>query len=57
MSSKWPVDGIPFFIFGIIIPFGKAVAAATTVTFFLMGQWCIIGLMFHALHLLSLYSW
>jgi fumarate reductase subunit D len=70
MSSKWPVDGIPFFIFGIIIPFGKAVAAATTVTFFLtfgkavaaattvtfflMGQWCITGLMFHALHLLKL---
>jgi hypothetical protein len=54
MSSKWPVDGIPFFIFGIIIPFGKAVAAATTVTFFLMGLLCIIGLMFLALHLLKL---
>jgi hypothetical protein len=56
VSSKWPVDGIPFFIFGIIIPFGKAVAAATTITFFLMGQWCITGLMFHALHLLNPYS-
>jgi hypothetical protein len=54
ISSQWPVDGISLLIFGIVVPLGKAVTAATTVTFFLMGQWCITGLIFHVLHLLKL---
>jgi hypothetical protein len=53
-GSKWPVNGIPFFIFGIFFLFSKAIAAATTVTILLVGQRSTPMIAFHKLHLLKL---
>ena len=55
LASKWPVNGISFFILGIVVFLGKAIAAATTVTILLMGQRRTSNIVFHKLHLLSLY--